>query len=44
VVAPECLSFVGASRHHRQVEADLGPALAAELASQGADLALLVPY
>jgi hypothetical protein len=43
-VAPECLSFVGASRHHRRVEEELGPALAAALAGQGTDLAVLVPY
>ncbi len=42
--APTAFSFVGASRLHRQVEEELGPALAAELAALGTDLAVLVPY
>jgi len=43
-VAPSCYSFVGGCRLHRQIEDELGPALAAELSAAGADLAILAPY
>ncbi len=43
-VAPACFSFVGACRLHEQIENELGPALASELAALETDLAVLVPY
>jgi hypothetical protein len=43
-VVPACFSFVGGCRLHREIEEELGPALAAELAAHGAELAVLVPY
>jgi D-proline reductase (dithiol) PrdB len=43
-VAPSCLSFMGGIRLHREIEEELAPALARELAAQGADLAILAPY
>ena len=43
-VVPTCFSFVGGCRLHRQIEGELGPALAAELAALGTDLAVLAPY
>ncbi len=43
-VAPACFSFVGGCRLHRQIEDELGPALARELAALEADLVVLVPY
>ena len=43
-VASACFSFVGGCRLHRQIEEELGPALAAELTALGTDLAVLVPY
>ena len=43
-VVPACFSFVGGCRLHRQIEEELGPALAAELAALGTDLAVLAPY
>jgi hypothetical protein len=38
------ISFMGGVRRHQEVEAELGPAIARELAQAGVDLALLVPY
>jgi hypothetical protein len=43
-VAPTCFTFVGGCRLHRQIEGELGPALADELAAVQADLAILAPY
>jgi hypothetical protein len=41
---PRCFSFVGGTPLNEQVEQDLAPALAAELAADRVDLALLAPY
>jgi hypothetical protein len=43
-VTATCWSFRGGNRRHAEVQEELAPALAAELAAAGADLALLVPY
>lgn len=43
-VAPACFSFVGGCRLHQQIEGELGPALAGELAGLSVDLAVLAPY
>lgn len=43
-VAPFHLSFVGGIRHYRELQEELVPALARELAEAGVDLAVLVPY
>jgi D-proline reductase (dithiol) PrdB len=43
-VAPNHFSFLGAIRLHRELEEELAPALARELAQAGVDLAVLVPY
>jgi hypothetical protein len=43
-VAPACYTFVGGTRLHAQVEQELAPALAGQLAEAGVDLALLAPY
>src|SRR5581483_2046614 len=43
-VAPFHFSFMGGVRRHREIENDLAPALADELAQAQVDLALLVPY
>ena len=43
-VAPFHYSFMGGVRGHQQIENELAPALAAELAQSQVDLALLVPY
>ena len=37
-------SFMGGLRQHKEVENELGPAIAGELAASRVDLALLVPY
>ncbi len=43
-VAAPCYSFVGGCRLHREIEGELGPALADELRAVGAELAILAPY
>jgi hypothetical protein len=43
-LSPFYFSFMGGVRRHEEIEHELAPALAAELASAGVDLALLVPY
>jgi D-proline reductase (dithiol) PrdB len=43
-VAPRCFAFVGGTVLHEQVEHELAPSLAAELAADRVDLALLAPY
>jgi D-proline reductase (dithiol) PrdB len=43
-IAPFHLSFMGGVRRHQEIENDLAPALADELAQAQVDLALLVPY
>ena len=43
-VAPNHYSFVGGIRLHRELEEELAPALARELAQAGVNLAVLVPY
>jgi D-proline reductase (dithiol) PrdB len=43
-LAPFHYSFMGGVRAHKQIETELGPALADELAQAQVDLALLVPY
>ena len=43
-VSPFHFSFMGGVRRHREIENDLAPALADELAQAQVDLALLVPY
>ena len=43
-VAPTHFSFAGGTRNHNGVEKELAPALAAELRSEGVNLALLVPF
>jgi D-proline reductase (dithiol) PrdB len=42
--APYHISFMGGVRRQREIEAELAPAIAQELAKQSVDLALLVPY
>lgn len=43
-VSPYHLSFMGGVRRPREIENELGPALARELKEAAVDLALLVPY
>ena len=43
-LAPFHLSFMGGVRRHEEIERELAPALATELAAADVDLALLVPY
>lgn len=43
-LSPWHFSFMGGVRRHREIENDLAPALADELARAEVDLALLVPY
>lgn len=43
-IAPFHFSFMGGVRKHPEIENDLAPALADELAQAQVDLALLVPY
>ena len=43
-IAPYHFSFMGGVRRHPEIENDLAPALADELAQAQVDLALLVPY
>ena len=43
-LAPFHYSFMGGVRAHKQIETELAPALADELAQAHVDLALLVPY
>ena len=43
-IAPFHFSFMGGVRRHQEIENDLAPALANELAQAQVDLALLVPY
>ncbi len=43
-VSPFHISFMGGLRRHREIEADLAPAIARELKSATVDLALFVPY
>ena len=43
-VAPFHYSFMGGVRKHEEIENELAPALAQELAQAEVDLALLVPY
>jgi len=43
-LAPSYYSFMGGVRRHEEIENELAPSLADELATAGVDLALLVPY
>ena len=43
-LSPFHFSFMGGVRRHEEIENELAPALADELAAAGVDLALLVPY
>jgi len=43
-VAPFHYSFMGGVRRHKEIENQLAPALAGELAKARVDLALLIPY
>ena len=43
-LSPLHFSFMGGVRRHKEIENDLAPALANELAKVRVDLALLVPY
>ncbi len=43
-LSPFHLSFMGGVRRHREIEDNLGPALAQEMKQAEVDLALLVPY
>jgi D-proline reductase (dithiol) PrdB len=43
-LAPFHYSFMGGVRRHQEIEGELAPALASELAKAQVDLALLVPY
>src|SRR5262245_6008577 len=43
-LSPIHVSFMGGIRRHREVENELGPAIARELKRADVDLALLVPY
>ena len=43
-LSPVHVSFMGGIRKHREIETDLAPAIADELAKAQVDLALLVPY
>ncbi|HEX2173283.1 MAG TPA: hypothetical protein VHL09_12655 [Dehalococcoidia bacterium] len=41
---PVHFTFMGGTPRHREVEEELGPALAGELRRAGADLAVIIPY
>jgi len=43
-LSPRHFSFMGGVRRHKEIENELAPALADELAKASVDLALLVPY
>jgi D-proline reductase (dithiol) PrdB len=43
-LAPNHISIMGGLRRHKEVETELAPAVARELAQAQVDLALLVPY
>ena len=43
-LSPWHFSFMGGLRQHKKIENDLAPAIAADLARDRVDLALLVPY
>jgi len=43
-LSPVHVSFMGGLRKHREIETELAPAIADELAKAQVDLALLVPY
>ena len=43
-LSPWHFSFMGGLRQHKEIENDLAPAIAGELAKAQVDLALLVPY
>jgi D-proline reductase (dithiol) PrdB len=43
-LSPWHFSFMGGLRQHKQIENELAPAIAGELAKEHVDLALLVPY
>jgi hypothetical protein len=43
-LSPLHFSFMGGVRRHKEIENDLAPALADELAKARVDLALLIPY
>ena len=43
-LSPSHFSFMGGLRQHEEIENELAPAIAGELAKEHVDLALLVPY
>jgi D-proline reductase (dithiol) PrdB len=43
-ISPCHFSFMGGLRQHKEIESELAPAIAGELAQEQVDLALLVPY
>jgi len=43
-LSPWHFSFMGGLRQHKEIETELAPAIAGELAQEHVDLALLVPY
>jgi hypothetical protein len=43
-LSPWHFSFMGGLRQHKEIENELAPAIAGELAQEHVDLALLVPY
>jgi hypothetical protein len=43
-LSPFHLSVMGGVRRHKEIESELAPAIAREMAATGVDLALLVPY
>jgi len=43
-LSPCHFSFMGGLRQHKEIETELAPAIAGELAQEHVDLALLVPY
>jgi len=43
-LSPVHVSLMGGARKHREIETELAPAIAGELAKAQVDLALLVPY
>ena len=43
-LSPGHFSFMGGLRQHKEIENELAPAIAGELAREHVDLALLVPY
>jgi hypothetical protein len=43
-LSPWHFSFMGGLRQHKEIENELAPAIAGELAKEHVDLALLVPY